>query len=404
MASTVPPPALGLTGYTAPDEATILAAVTADINTAFGATLNPALSSPQGQLASSLAAIIGDKNNMFLGLTSQVDPAYAQGRMQDAIARIYFLTRIPATPTTVSCVCTGTAGTVIATGAIAKDTLGNLYEAVSGGTISGSGTVTLTFANQITGPVACAAGTLTSIYVAQTGWDTITNAAAGTLGRNVETAQEFELRRSQSVGINSNGGVGTIYAAVAAPESYSDTSYIPSDVLVLENSLGHPAVVRGLTLATNSVYVSVIAPDAATPNMEVAEAIWRTKATGCGTNGATSMTVIDTTYADPKPEYVTRFQHAAGLAIKVAVTVASTSALPSTATSIIKSAVLAALPVRIGADVYAGIFYGPIAVAIPGVSIFSILVGTSAPTDASVAVSPAYYATLAEAGISVFIV
>lgn len=94
----VPPPSFGPSGFTSPEELAILAGVLADMNAAFGGNLNPSVSTPQGQWATSLAAVIGASNDLFVDFTNQVDPAFASGRMQDAIARIYYLTRRGATP------------------------------------------------------------------------------------------------------------------------------------------------------------------------------------------------------------------------------------------------------------------------------------------------------------------
>src|SRR5580693_2259582 len=99
MTTNVPPITFGPTGFQAPADSDILAGVQADIDAAFGGGLNPGLSTPQGQLASSQAAIISEANATFLYQANQVDPSYASGRMQDAIGRIYFLQRNPALPT-----------------------------------------------------------------------------------------------------------------------------------------------------------------------------------------------------------------------------------------------------------------------------------------------------------------
>lgn len=42
--------------------------------------------------------VIGDSQSLFAWYVNQVDPATSSGRMQDAIGRIYFLTRIAASP------------------------------------------------------------------------------------------------------------------------------------------------------------------------------------------------------------------------------------------------------------------------------------------------------------------
>src|SRR5271169_3119879 len=61
----------------------ILTGVEQDFSAAFNATLNFNLNTPQGQLASSEAAIIDYFYQLFVYYTQQVDPSYASGRMQD---------------------------------------------------------------------------------------------------------------------------------------------------------------------------------------------------------------------------------------------------------------------------------------------------------------------------------
>ena len=55
-----------------PAELDILAGVQADINAAFGGGVNPSLQTPQGQLAQSETAIIGDKNNQIAYIANQI--------------------------------------------------------------------------------------------------------------------------------------------------------------------------------------------------------------------------------------------------------------------------------------------------------------------------------------------
>jgi uncharacterized phage protein gp47/JayE len=256
------------TGLTVPQESEVLEGVLDDYDAAFGGGLNRALETPQGQLASSQAAIIADYYARFLELVNQVDPDTADGFMQDAIARIYFLTRSPGAPTTVACVCNGNAGVVIPAGAQAKDTSGNLYVAVDGGTIGIGGNVTLTFANVNDGPIPCPAGTLNRIYVAVPGWDTINNALDGVLGRDVETRAEFEARRSASVAINARGSLQSIFAAVFA---VPDVVY----VYVYENVTNDPITIGSTNyeLSPHSLLVSVVGGT----NDAVANAIWLKK-------------------------------------------------------------------------------------------------------------------------------
>ncbi|MCI1323010.1 MAG: hypothetical protein LKG47_07240, partial [Acetobacter fabarum] len=109
----VPAPTMTDAGFVAPAESDILAGILDDMNAAFGNVLNTDLSTPQGQLAMSLTAIVGDAYDQMLALFNGVDPARAAGRMQDAIGNLYFMTRKPATATVVTCQCSGAAGTVV---------------------------------------------------------------------------------------------------------------------------------------------------------------------------------------------------------------------------------------------------------------------------------------------------
>lgn len=147
LQTAVPLPELGQNGYDTPEESKILSGVQTDMNIAFGGNLDNQLTSPQGQLAQSLAAIIADRNAQFAYYVNQIDPNYAEGRMQDAIGRIYFIERKQETFTTVYNVeCRGAAGTFIQKGTLAKDESGNLYQSLEDEKITQTPpTITVTF-------------------------------------------------------------------------------------------------------------------------------------------------------------------------------------------------------------------------------------------------------------------
>lgn len=355
----VPSPTLGPAGIVVPPEAAVLAGVQADYNQAFGGNLNPGLSTPQGQLASSTAALIGQTDALFAFYVSQVDPAYAQGRMQDAIARIYFLTRLPAQPTVAQATCTGLAGAVIPTGALAQAADGNLYACTSGGTIPFGGAVVLAFACVQTGPIACPAASLTTIYQAVPGWDSITNAADGVLGNVVESRADFEARRAASVAQNSRGTVQAVQAAVLAVANVLDA-------FTVENPGASPLTVGGVTLIAHSIYVAAVGG----ADLDVATALWSKKPPGCDYNGNTTVTVTDSNsgYSPPLPSYSVTFERPASLTVWFAVTVANSAAVPANALALIQAAIIAAFSgadggarARIGSTIYASRFYAGIA-------------------------------------------
>ena len=372
--SAVPQPYFGPRGLVVPDEAAIYTGVFADMNAAFGGNLNPAVETPQGQWVSSLTAMLGEENNQLLYYVNGVDPALNSGRMQDAIGRIYFLSRIPATSTTVQATCTGLAGTIIPTGALALDTDGNLYNCTGGGTISVGGSISLPFACLTTGPIACAATSLNTIYQAQPGWDSISNPSDGVLGRNVETRAAFEARRAASVAINAVSILSAVRAEVLAVSGVLDC-------YATENPTGSPVTIGGYTLEAHSLYVAVSGGDP----QAVAEAIWRKKPPGCAYNGNTTETVTDSNsgYEPPFPVYSVKFETAVSTPVLFAISVTNSDAVPANATTLIQNAIIAAFAgedggpaAQIGATIYALRYYPPIAALGSWAQVISIQIGS----------------------------
>jgi Baseplate J-like protein len=370
--TSVPKPTFGDKGFIAPAESDVLAGVQADINAAFGGKLNFSTTTggvtnptPQGQLANSEAAVIGDSNDQFLFYCNQVDPAYASGRMQDGIARIYFITRNPALPTVVTATCRGRVNVIIPVGAMARATDGRLYLCTGAGTIPAGGVIDLQFACTETGPIACPALSLSTIYQAIPGWDSISNAADGVLGVNVESRSEFEFRRGHSVAQNSVGQVTSILGAV-----FSVAGVL--DAYVTANDTGSTATIGGISIGANQLYVAAVGG----ADEDVGEAIWTKKMPGgpywSGAN--TTVTVLDngSGYTPPYPSYTVKFERPSVVSIKFVVSIANSTLVPSTALADIQGAILAAftgadggLRPRIGSTIFASRF-------IPGIAALGI--------------------------------
>jgi hypothetical protein len=403
FSSSVPTIQFTTAGVVIPTESAVLAGVQADMNAAFGGGLNQALETPQGQLASSQTAVIGDKNNEVALIVNQVDPQFADGRFQDAIGRIYFLTRKPATATAVTATLGGIAGTVIAAGTLAQDTSGNTYACTGAATIGVGGTVDAEFQNIQTGPIPCAAGTLIQVYQSVAGWDTITNAADGTIGHDVENRTDFEFRRKNSVALNGRSTPNAIYAAVF------DVADV-LDVYVIDNPTNAP-VNTGPTnyaVAAHSVYVAAVGGIDA----DIAAAIWSKKDVGCNYNGNTSVTVTDASgYNYPQPSYSVKFERPAALGIKFAVQLVNDPLLPLNIVTLVKDAIVArfngtdgTVRERIGSTILASRYYGAVAGVAPNVALISILIGTVTATLGQVPVGIDQRPTLSAADITVTLV
>ena len=372
----VPSITFGPTGVTVPSESAILAGVLADILGAFasqGVTLNPSLATPQGQLASSLAAIIGNVYDTFLYQSTQTDPAFAVGRWQDALARLYFLERVPAESTALEVACLGAVGVVIPAGALAQDGSGNVYACTTGGTIPSGGTITLPFAAVVPGPTPVPASNGLTIYQTIPGWDAVT-VVSGAVGSNVEGRAAFEARRYASVAVNAEGSVAAIRGAVL-----SVTGVI--DAYVTENATGSPVTVGGFTLVANSLYVCVSGgADAA-----VGQAIWSSKAPGCAYNGNTPVVVYDQQagYVPPYPSYNVLFERPSALQVMFAVSIANSTAVPSNALTLITNALVSAFSggdggpaATIGTEIFASRFFPAITALGAWAQIISLQIGS----------------------------
>lgn len=341
MPTNVPLPTFGPLGFTLPTEAQVLAGVQADYNVAFGGNLNFTTSdgsgtnpTPQGQLTASTAAIVGEANATFGFISQQFDPSYAVGRYQDALCRIYFLERNGSLPTAVQAVCSGLSGTVIPTGAIATALDGNLYTCTGGGTIPVGGSITLPFACNADGPIACPANTLTTIFQAIPGWDSITNPTDGVLGRNTESRYQLEARRQATVAGNALNTNASLRGALLKVANVLDA-------YVVDNPTNSPATIGGVSIPANTLYVAVVGGLSA----DIATAIWTKKPPGIPLYAGNNSVVVQDTrsgYSPPFPSYTITWQTPVDLETFWAVNLVSNSGIPANAATLVQNALVSA--------------------------------------------------------------
>lgn len=405
MSTHVPPITFTPTGLSVPQASDVLAGRQQDIDDAFGGGVNPALKTPQGQLASSDSAIINDNNATFALFVNQVDPDTADGFMQDALGRIYFMERNPGLPTSVDVLCSGDFGVSIPLGMRVQDTSGNQYVCVQAGTIPVGGSITLTFECIVLGPTPCPPNTVTTIVgPAPNGLDSITNPLAGAVGADVESRAEFEFRRQQSVALNAHGSIVAIGAAV-----FDVPNVI--DVYAIEN-FTNATVNVGATnypLVAHSIYIGVVGG----ADADIGQAIFSKKNDGSNMNGNTTVTITDTSYDPPQPQYPYTFNRPTNTAFKFAVQIQNSPSLPANITALTQAAVVAAFNgtdgskrVRMGSTVLAGKFYAPVSAVAPSVNVISVLlnVAPGSPTLTNFTLGIDQFPTLQASDVAVSLV
>jgi hypothetical protein len=283
-------------------------------------------------LTTTTAALLANYNQVLIYYASQVDPAFSQGRMQDAILRINFLTRKPAQSTVLQISCNG-AGASIPAGPLVYGTVvdssGNLYQCTGSGTLpAAGGSIVLSFAAVTPGPIAVPSSV--KIYQAIPGWDSAA-VISGVVGNNTETSQQAELRRQLSVAANARNTNSAVLGAVLS---------VPGvlDAYVIDNPTNSPATIGGYTLAARSIYVAVTGGIA----QAVGNAIWTKKPPGIPMNGNTSVTVTDQNpaYSPPYPSYTITFETPAPLPVYFAVNIANSGLVPSNAAAQVQTAIV----------------------------------------------------------------
>lgn len=402
--SNVPPLEITPAGVIAPDAVTIRTGVLADENEAFGGALDIVTpSTPQAHLADNLTQNILDANAEVAFTLAMIDPATSEGRWQDAIARIYFLSRNGATASVVQAECTGAPGGTLPSGALAEDSDGNLWQSTGSAVFGPGGTVSVQFACLVLGPVELGIGDLTRIAQTSPGWDAITNPGAATVGSAMETRGAFEARRQESVAANGRGTPPAIRSAVWQVDGVLD-------VFVYDN-FTNATINYGSTsfpIVEHSIYVGVVGGD----DDEVAQAIWTKKDAGCDMNGNTTVVVQDTEgYSYPYPEYNIKFNRPSALPILFDVELANNTSLPSNIVALTKAAIIAtftgangAQRARMGGFIFASNFYAAVSQIGASVSIISIKIGTVTATLDSIEIGIDQSPTIDEADIAVTLV
>lgn len=386
------------TGVIQPDTSEIYTEVSTDWNLAFGGDMQTEESTPQGQLITSLTTEIDNKNNNLVNIINQINPKTNSGIWQDAIGYIFFLERKLAESSIVTCQCVGLSGTVIPAGSTIKNTNGDLFTSNDEATIPLGGTVDVSFSSVENGAISVNSNTLTSIVSTISGWDSVDNASAGSIGRDVETRAEFEARRELSVAKNSSGTISSIYSNVSNIEDVLD-------VYAQQNRTNTTITVDTVDILPNSVYTSVLGGD----TQEIAEAIESVLSAGCGTIGNTSYDVI---IPDNGVIEEINFQRPIAKGVKIEVKLNSTPTTPVDIADTIKDIVFNNFygldginsRVKMGQDLYASRFYSGVA-TIDGINVISIEIAYIGDSlGDSIYVPIINYATLDKNDITVTVV
>jgi len=396
MTTNVPLPTFSPTGLVTYDEQSILTGVQEDWVAAFaltGKTLSTELTTPQGQLQQSQAYIVAAVQAQLAQLIANVDPMTSSGIYQDALGRIYFLTRQAATYATVDATVTGTVGASLAAGSQVISSDGTIWASTQTVVYGAGGTAAVTFQATIAGSVPAAGVNDLRIYQQVPNWVAVSNSAPSVPGTDTENRVEFETRRAASVQIGGVGQAANVRAAIANVTGVTD--------LYVYNNGGDTAITYGTSnypIPAHSIAISV----SGGANSDIANAINSKLDCGCGMSTSAGLGTLETisvqdavNYVAPYPTYQVRFIRPATTQVYMTVNVANLSTLPANYISQVQSAVAAAFAsgftstdgtiivprARIGGQTIAAEFAAPI-LTLANITPVSIFIGTtSAPSS-----------------------
>lgn len=341
------------------------------LKSAFGQDLNTSMNTPQGQLATSLSAILTDERNQWVSYLNQSDPRFAQGRWQDAIGYIYFLEKKLGTRSYDMLTLVGLSGTMVRQGAQFGDTAGNQWFTTGDTVIGGDGRATISIMCEKEGPIEAAPNTITVIIKALTGLDRVYNEAAAVIGRKAESRLDFEARRKESVAANSKNMIASVQGAVSGLNDVLDV-YVVDNFETAAKTVGK----TNYKLIQNSLLVSV----AGGSDQEIAKAILEKGGTGCSFNGNTEVTYLDNeNFPERPPAYKVKFLRPKIKPIYFQVMLEDISVMTFIEQQAIKTAILNALTngdgrARIAGTIVASRYIAKIAAAV-GLSIITVKVG-----------------------------
>lgn len=210
------------------------------------------------------------------------NPDAATGAALDAVAAITGALRLAATNSTVELTVELEAGTTLAIGRLVSSSVtGVQFTTIEAITNSTGSTQFLTVNAQSvdTGPVAGPAGSLTVIDTPVTGWLSVNNTLDAELGTNIETDDDFRIRREELLRTTGAATLEAIRAAVRALDGVVQAFVFENVTLVTDGN--------GLPGKAFEVVVS------GGDNQEIADTIFATKPVGILAHGAVTEQVVD---------------------------------------------------------------------------------------------------------------
>lgn len=201
---------------------------------------------PQRQIISVEALALTEVGEAIVESTNGWDLDRATGAQLDAIGSILRIRRLAGRHSLVTATLDGVSGTVIPSRTRARTAAGAVFETISTAILEDD-PISVEMRSVAVGPIAAAAGELTEIATIIVGWETVTNAAAATLG---ELRQSDASYRAALKALSARNGIGAMTNLAAAIAETRARRY-----RIHENRTANAQTIQGFTLAPHAILV-----------------------------------------------------------------------------------------------------------------------------------------------------
>lgn len=261
------------TGLISPDTQTLLSAVQAEYQDAFGNSLLLASNTPQGVLIN--AEVLARQQTLAISATvaNQINPQYAGGVFLDAIIALTNPAgRTQSSYTIVPVVLTGVAGVTVTAGSLVQDTFGNMYTIQSTVTLLGNGAQTNATVQAVaSGALIVPIGVITTIVTNILGWETVNNIVTqSVVGASEQSDAAARVYRQNTLALQGTSITDAITSGVYAVPGVTSLFF-------QQNVTSNYETLNDIDMKPNSIYLCVAGGDPTS----IAQVLNDNKSGGC---------------------------------------------------------------------------------------------------------------------------
>ena len=200
---------------------------------------------PLGQIVGIMALGLAEADEVVVHVSNALSLSHASGRQLDDLGSLLSITRKAATKSTVTATLYGVSGTTIPAASRAQTEAGDDFSLDADALIGAGGSVDAAMTAVKSGAITVAQGTLTRIATAVSGWTSVNNGVAATVGRARETDSEFRARYRLSTARLANGTISALESAIAEAGAVR--------FRIRSNDTANPVIVQNVSIPSHSV-------------------------------------------------------------------------------------------------------------------------------------------------------